>query len=88
MNDTVVVLLTLGGTFVLALAVDRGVPNGLESAAFMLKDIAGALVASLRHVAEKLRHRHAHIEAANRRRGSRSESTAVEMVAHAGSNAR
>jgi hypothetical protein len=74
MNDTVVVVAILGGTFVLALAVDRGVPNALESAAYMLEDVAAASVSYLRNAADKLRQRHGQIEAANRRREKHSAS--------------
>jgi hypothetical protein len=68
MNDTVLVLFTLGGTFVLAMAIDRGVPNMLEAAADILEDGAASVVASLRAAALKLRERHTQIEAANRQR--------------------
>jgi hypothetical protein len=81
MNDTLVVLLILGGTFLLALAVDRGIPNMLESAAYMVEDFAAAFVVCLRQAAGKMRQRHAHIEADNRRRQTRTRSySALEVV--------
>ena len=82
MNDTFVVLLILGGTFLVALAVDRGIPNTLESVAYLVEEVAAAWVVCLRRAAEKLRERHAHIEAHNRRRHTRS--AAVELVANGG----
>jgi hypothetical protein len=70
MNDTVMVMLILAGTIVVALAIDRGIPNALESAADSLEDVAAGMVASLRATAAKLRERHAEIEATNRQRRS------------------
>jgi hypothetical protein len=68
MNDAVVVLLTLGGSFVLALAVDRGLPNALESAAYLLEALAVTIAGSLKTTADTLRERHVHIQRVSGRR--------------------
>jgi hypothetical protein len=86
MNDIVVVLLTLAGTTVIALAIDRGVPNMLESAANMLEDVTARVVASLRGAAAKLRERHAQIEALNAQRRTHGGSE-FKVVAKAKCNA-
>ncbi|HET8548618.1 MAG TPA: hypothetical protein VFL57_11465 [Bryobacteraceae bacterium] len=80
------VIALLGGTFVLALAIDRGVPNTLEAAADIIEAFATRAVANIRRCAVKLRARHAEIERANRRR-HRPNGIAVAAAANETRNA-
>jgi hypothetical protein len=58
----------LASTLALALIIDRGVPNMMESAAFALETASRWLVAGLRRNAARLRERHRRIEMENQRR--------------------
>jgi hypothetical protein len=86
MNDVLIVLFILDSTIVIALAIDRGIPNTLESAANILETFAEGLVMSLRKAAVKLRERHAQIEATNRQNRGHSGAR-VAVVPNRGCNA-
>lgn len=68
MDSAFIVALVMAGAFVVAFAVDRGIPNALESCAYLLEQRSAELVAALRGAAARLRARHVDIERANRRR--------------------
>ena len=55
-------------TLALALAVDRGIPNVLDSLAYHLERLARKLVAGIRASACRLRQRYSELETANRER--------------------
>jgi hypothetical protein len=86
MDDILIVLFVLGSTIVIALAIDRGIPNTLESAADILEAFAAGVVTTLRAAAVKLRERHAQIEATNRQKQGRSPAR-VAVVPTRGCNA-
>jgi hypothetical protein len=68
MSPEMLAVATLAVTLVVALLVDRGAPNILESIAFGLESAAGWTVAGLRRSAAALRKRQRTIERAHRER--------------------
>ena len=58
----------LGGTLLLAFAIDRGIPNVLDSAAYHIERIAASSTSALRWTARRMRDRHARIAQQNRSR--------------------
>ena len=68
MVSAILVAGVLTVVFAIAVAIDRGVPNALESCACRLEGLAADVVTALRRAAAKLRARHVAIERANRRR--------------------
>jgi hypothetical protein len=68
MSPEIAAIVTLVITLILAVVVDRGVPNILESIAFVVEDISRWIVAMLRRSARGLRERHRSIEVANQKR--------------------
>jgi hypothetical protein len=68
MSSEMAAIATLAITLVLALLVDRGAPNILESLAFGVEGAAAWTVTALRRSAAALRKRHAAIERAHRER--------------------
>jgi hypothetical protein len=65
MNPAFLAIATLGTTLLVALLVDRGAPNILESIAFGLESAAGWTVTGLRRSAAALRSRQRSIEHAH-----------------------
>jgi len=68
MSTVFFALSVLGATLALALAVDRGIPNMLDSTAYHLEVLSRRTVAAIRRAARQLRQRHLDVENANRDR--------------------
>lgn len=58
----------LTGTLLLAFAIDRGIPNTMDSLAFAVERCSRAVVKYMRQFAERLRARHNAIQMAHRER--------------------
>lgn len=68
MDKTIDVVAILVATLLMAIAIDRGIPNSLDALAYGLERWSRAAVALLRLGAQKLRERHVAIERAERQR--------------------
>ena len=68
MDTTINVIAVLIATLLLAIAIDRGVPNSLDALAYWVERWSRGIVKLLRFSAESLRARHVSIEQAERER--------------------
>src|SRR5438270_11052732 len=64
MGTTTNVIAMLVATLLLAIAIDRGVPNSIDGLAYVVERAARVLVACLRAASKRLRERHVAIERA------------------------
>lgn len=80
MDKTIDVVAILLATLLLAIAIDRGIPNSLEAFAYRLERWSCAVVALLRLGAQKLRERHAAIERAERQRRAEEREVQTQFV--------
>jgi hypothetical protein len=80
MGTTTNVIAMLGMTLILAIAIDRGVPNSIDALAYFIERTARALVALLRAAAKRLRERHVAIERAEHERLAQSREAQTQYV--------
>lgn len=70
----------LAATLLLAIAIDRGIPNSLDATAYWLERCSRAFIAFLRFTANKLRERHLSIEKAERERQGQSRELQSDFI--------
>jgi hypothetical protein len=80
MGATMNVIAMLVATLLLAIAIDRGVPNSVDALAYWIERWSRAFVALLRFAAKKLRQRHISIELAERERGAHSSEAQAQYA--------
>lgn len=68
MHNVTLAICVLALTLALVVAVDRGIPNTMDSCAYHLERLSRRIVAAVRKTAERLRQRHRNVEVLNRQR--------------------